>query len=368
MAKIFPPRNCAFRGTARPFRPAMAAAHPKAPNQFSIAKPDHFATLQTMNLFDPPSAAPSTKPSPAPLPRRAFLQSLGGALLAGGCRTLPPSETAEPVIDIHQHTRYHGRSDADLLRHQRGMGVTTTVLLPSGKYYGLDADCGGNSNVRHFALRHPGLRPGEFVYFANELPYDKEAERILRAALESGARGIGEQKFRVLADSYHLERIAAIARDFQVPILLHFQDGDYNMELPRFRKILEKFPAVNFIGHAQTWWGHIDARHDPAVLYPKGPVTPGGVTDRLLADYPNMFGDLSAASGLNALTRDLDHTRAFLARHQDKLLFGSDCNDTHGFGPDCTGASTLQAVRSHAPDKPAERKILHENARRLLRL
>jgi hypothetical protein len=32
-------------------------------------------------------------------------------------------------------------------------------------------------------------------------------------------------------------------------------------------------------------------------MYPKTPVTPGGITDRLLSDYPNMFGDMSAGSG-----------------------------------------------------------------------
>ena len=31
-----------------------------------------------------------------------------------------------------------------------------------------------------------------------------------------------------------------------------------------------------------------------------------GLTDRYLTDYPNMYGDLSATSGLNALTRDED--------------------------------------------------------------
>jgi hypothetical protein len=55
--------------------------------------------------------------------------------------------------------------------------------------------------------------------------------------------------------------------------------------------MLERFPKVNFIGHAQTWWGNIDRNHQQAVMYPKGPVTPGGITDRLLADYPNAFGD-----------------------------------------------------------------------------
>ena len=104
--------------------------------------------------------------------------------------------------------------------------------------------------------------------------------------------------------------------------------------------MLEKYPRVNFIGHAQTWWANIDKNYqDQKVLYPKGPVTPGGLTDRYLADYPNMFGDLSAGSGLNALTRDEDFTRDFLARHQDKLLYGSDCSDLDGAGAKCSGCA-----------------------------
>jgi uncharacterized protein len=298
-----------------------------------------------------------------PLRRRDFLQMTGSALLAG-CATAPEVSQSEPIIDVHQHTNYHGRSDADLFAHQKAMGVTTTVLLPAGRYYGLDAQCGGNESVQRAAKQ----RASSYLFFANELPYLKEADAVIRDNLQKGARGIGEQKFRVLADSGYLAKIAAIARDFNVPILLHFWDGDYNMELQRFHKILEKFPTVNFIGHAQTWWGHIDKNHNPTVAYPKGKVTPGGLTDRLLADYPNMFGDLSAGSGLNALTRDPEHTMAFLQRHQDKLLFGSDCEDVEGRPPKCTGAQTLAIVRQSASSKQAERKILYENAKKLLRL
>ena len=43
---------------------------------------------------------------------------------------------------------------------------------------------------------------------------------------------------------------------------------------------------MNFIGHAQTWWGNIDKNHNPTEMYPKTPVTPGGITDRLLSDHP----------------------------------------------------------------------------------
>src|SRR5204862_1784434 len=143
---------------------------------------------------------------------------------------------------------------------------------------------------------------------------------VLEKYLRMGAIGIGEQKFPVEADSGHIDLVAEIAHYYDVPVLLHFEYGTYNLGFERFHKVLERFPQVNFIGHAQTWWGNIDKNHVQEVLYPKGPVTPGGYTDHLLSEYPNMYGDLSAGSGLNALQRDEDHARAFLLRHRKKLM------------------------------------------------
>jgi predicted TIM-barrel fold metal-dependent hydrolase len=255
------------------------------------------------------------------------------------------------------------------------MGVTLTVLLPAGssvvrpstldgKANGLQAQCHGNASVLNLAKAHPK----EFLFFANEVPDLPEARAELEKYLKLGARGIGEQKFGVECDSVHIERVAEVAQEHGVPVLLHFWDGDYNRGFARFHKILEKFPSVKFVGHAQSWWGNIDKNHDQKVAYPKGKVTPGGITDRLLSDYPNMFGDCSAGSGLNALTRDGDFTPGFLDRHQNKLVFGSDCEDAVGSGPKCQGAQILAAIRRFAKNKAIERKILYENARKLLQL
>ena len=154
-----------------------------------------------------------------------------------------------------------------------------------------------------------------------------------------------------------------------VPVLMHFQHETYNLGFERFHKLLEKFPKVNFIGHAQTFWGNIDKNNtEQANLYPKGSVTPGGLTDVMLTKYPNFYADMSAGSGLNALTRDEEHTRAFFERHQDKLLFGSDCADVEGKGEKCTGAMIIAAIRRLAPSKAVERKLLYENAKRVFRL
>lgn len=271
--------------------------------------------------------------------------------------------SGEQVIDFHQHTNYKGRADDVLVAHQREMGVDLTVLLPAGSRYGLAADALGNDSVLDLAKRYPE----EFVFFANELPDLPETREVLERYLKLGAFGIGEQKFPVECDSTPMQLVYSIAREFDVPVLLHFQHDAYNMGIERFHAVLEKFPEVNFIGHAQTWWGNVDANHDQAVMYPRTPVTAGGITDRLLSDYGNIYGDLSAGSGLNSMLRDEDHARGFLDRHQDRLLWASDCNDILGKGNECIGARSLAAVRRLAPDDVALRKILHDNAARLLK-
>ena len=275
-----------------------------------------------------------------------------------------PAAKPEPIIDIHQHTNYSFRTDDQLLAHQRAMGVTQTILLPAGSLYGLEANCTGNQAVYDFALDHPR----EFVFFANEVAGLPGARAEIEKWLKQGALGIGEQKFHVDCDSPGIEQIAEIAQSFNVPILLHFQHEVYNLHIERMHKTLEKFPRVKFIGHAQTWWSNIDAKSDQKTMYPLGKVTPGGITDRLLTDYPNMHGDLSAGSGLNALNRDKDFARDFLQRHQDKLIYGSDCNDAIGRGPGCQGARTIATIRELAPTKAIERKLLYENAKKMFRL
>ena len=58
--------------------------------------------------------------------------------------------------------------------------------------------------------------------------------------------------------------------------------------------------------------------------YPKGPVEPGGAIDRLMERYPNIYGDLSAGSGANSISRDKEFGRQFMIRRQDRLMFGTD--------------------------------------------
>jgi predicted TIM-barrel fold metal-dependent hydrolase len=271
---------------------------------------------------------------------------------------------AEPIIDIHQHTNYSGRSDEELIRHQREMGATTTVLLPAGSKYGLAAGAGGNETVVAIARQFPK----QYYFFANELPDIAETRSVLEKYLKMGARGIGEQKFPVDVDSKHIDLVAQIAEEHHVPVLLHLEFKKYNLGFENFPRVVERHPKVNLIGHAQTWWANIDKKCDQATMYPPGPVIPGGITDRMLSDYPNVWGDMSAGSGLNSMLRDEDHAREFLARHQDRLLFGSDCSDRQAGSPTCLGVKIIAAIRRLSPDRQVERKILYENAAKLLKI
>jgi len=314
------------------------------------------------------------------LSRRDFLAAsclaLAGAALPG-CATTETSTHAEPIIDIHQHVGYSGRSDAVLLEHQRAMGITTTILLPAGRPMntasthegisnGLQAKAMGNEACYQFAKAHPKA----YLFAANEVPDAEGATQELEKYLKLGAVMIAEQKFGLDCDSVPMQRIYEVAQAWHVPVLMHWQVGMYNYGFERFYKMLEKYPRVNFLGHAQTWWANVDKSNqdDAQKLYPKGPITPGGLTECYLSDYPNMFGDLSAGSGLNALTRDETFTPGFLERHQNKLLYGSDCNDLVGYGEKCQGAKTIAAVRKFAPSKKIERKLLYGNAKKMFRL
>jgi predicted TIM-barrel fold metal-dependent hydrolase len=113
-----------------------------------------------------------------------------------------------------------------------------------------------------------------------------------------------------------------------LPVLFHL-DGVRNMDtpgLPGLERALRENPACVFIGHGPGWWGSIggDITEYDLDSYPTGRVRPGGALDRLMAKYPNLYADLSAPSGANAISRDLDFGREFLIRWQDRVCFGTD--------------------------------------------
>lgn len=310
--------------------------------------------------------------------RRRFIRN-SGILIAGasvGAAHLGLASSPKvPVIDIHQHLHYVGRTDQEFLDHQATMGADVTVLLPAGslaydaathygKTNGLLAGAWGNKACYEFAGRHKN-----YFFGANEVPDLPGATATIEKYLKLGAVIIGELKFGIACDAPEMQAIYSLAEAYDVPVLMHWQYKMFNYGFERFYKILEKFPKVKFIGHSQTFWANISGNYtDWSNLYPKGPVNPGGMTVEYLTKYANLYADLSAGSGFFALKRDEDFTRDFLAKFQDKLLFGSDCHDRLGKGDTCFGSQTIAIVKRLASSEQIKRKILYGNAKKLLKL
>lgn len=302
--------------------------------------------------------------------RRKFLGAVG--LVAAprlGSMLRPAGKAAAPqaIIDLHQHVHYLGRTREQLLAHQAAHGVSTTVLLAGEGW--MREQVGGNAECEE-AVK---VYPDKFLRFASSDPAESRTADVLRGNVSRCALGFGELKYHVAVDSPEMHAVYRLADELRVPVLLHFEFEMYNTGLGRFERVLKQYPKVNFIGHAQTWWANIGAGANPRIMYPEGRIVPGGLTDRLLADYPNMYGDLSAYSGLNALTRDPDFTHDFLTRHSGKLLWGSDCecHDGHGARSSrgfCLAERALSVLRMHLPDSAALRRVLYQNAAALLRV
>src|SRR6187200_1047425 len=256
--------------------------------------------------------------------RREFLETVVAAVPALGRQGTPANEWGSPVFDLHFHLR---QQPAANLAHLDGAGVTKANLL-----------------TRAAALEQikalQSAAPGRFTWFGSYDVTRPDAEQVLAQAVKDGAQGFGEMKFHVAADGPEYRRIYALAADLGVPILIHFQEVDHFPNegtwatgfARTFESILKAYPKTTFIGHADAFWANVSADYRNGAAYPSGPIVRGGVTDKLLGDYPNLYGDLSANSGNNMLSRDADFTRDFLRRHQDKLMFGSDCGCTDGHG------------------------------------
>jgi len=143
--------------------------------------------------------------------------------------------------------------------------------------------------------------------------------------------------------------------------------------------MLKAYPKTKFVGHADAFWANVSADYHEEAAYPVGPVKRGGVTDKLLGDFENMYGDVSANSGNNALSRDEEFTSGFLKRHQNKLMFGSDCGCSNGrgdgLGPSvakrmqgkCVARETLGILNKNL-DGGALTKVTWGNAHRLYKI
>jgi hypothetical protein len=99
-----------------------------------------------------------------------------------------------------------------------------------------------------------------------------------------------------------------------------------DLGLPQLAKCLGRFPKLKILGHGPAFWAEIGRLEMPVERgsYPDYPIKEEGVVPKMFRKYPNLYGDLSARSGYNALGRDRKYAIKFLNEFQDRLMFGTD--------------------------------------------
>ena len=184
-----------------------------------------------------------------------------------------------------------------------------------------------------------------------------------------GIRVASELKQRVLFDDPDALDIYHFCGEQKLPITIHLDypipNGQryprpnwwYGGSLDSFERAVAACPETIFIGHAPGFWGHISG-DDRCMTesYPKGPVKPGGRVLQLLDTYPNLYADLSAGSGLTAISRDPEFGKQFLIRYQDRLLFARDYVD----------GRLMDFLKTLNLEPAVFDKIAYRNAQRLL--
>ncbi len=288
-------------------------------------------------------------------------------------------------IDIHVHavsapvpTR-NGKSlatDAELIQQYDAMGIERGILLPlvSPEAMWLVQS---NEEILAIAARHPD----RFVPFCNIDPRamtnspEAPLEQLLRYYRQRGAKGIGEVTANLPFLEPRVQNFFTHVEAIGFPLIFHIATqigGCYGLYdepgLPQLEECLRRFPGLRFIGHSQPFWAEISQLRMPGDRggYPNYPVLGEGRIVELMRNYPNLYGDLSAGSGHNALARDPEHAVRFLHEFQDRLLFGTDICAPFQQAP---LAGFLLKLRTEGRlDETAFRKIARENAVKLLGL
>ena len=192
-----------------------------------------------------------------------------------------------------------------------------------------------------------------------------------------GCKGIGELLPKMEFDDPRCLNLYRQAGKFKMPVLFDMNSSKYGYGLiddpglPKLEKALQKCPQTVFIGHGPTFWAEIsaDVPESERCGYPKGPIKKGGTVPKLMKKYENIWADISAGSGYNALSRDPEFGLKFLKQFQDKLLFGTDSclrSDIE------KGVPVVRFFKKILEDKllPEEtwQKIASKNAKRILKL
>ncbi len=256
------------------------------------------------------------------------------ALTAPALAGMKNSRGNGKYVDVHVHLGQPWNNRGELtaeqmLRwmdaHEVAMAWVLPLVSPEAWFYPITTDwvLQQTKPFRDRLIPFCAVDPRTGVYGGKDHFVD-----LLRRYKEAGARGFGEHKWGgPIDDPRNIELMRACA-ELELPVLFHL-DNHRNTDapgLPGLEKLLQAVPSVKMIGHGPGWWASISGAVTQADFggYPKGKIASGGAIDRLMGKYPNLYADLSAGSGHNAIRRDIEFGQAFLRRRADQILFGTD--------------------------------------------
>lgn len=322
--------------------------------------------------------------------RRAFNTkltrgSLGLAALgvfSSSGKTEQPGLPEGKFIDIHHHLgndfiKDTGQITLDpILKWMDNHDVSRTVLLSiiyrSDSFPWKNGNALSNDELLEKIAETKGRILPFCVVDQDAFSTTEEIAKVLKGYKEKGVIGFGELKpmnkmreaKNTAINDPSMKRIYAACGEVDFPVTIHIDDK-HAVDvpgLPGFENILKEFPHVNFLAHANGWWNSISGDVSTFKGYPKEPITKDGAILRLLEKYPNLYGDLSANSGLNAVTRDPTIGLKFLNDFSDKLLFGTDALGNNG------GEGHFDFYNQLDLPLSVKNKIFKDNAKSLLKL
>ena len=242
------------------------------------------------------------------------------------------------MIDAHVHlgrlvVEDSGLKPARLLRWMDRHGIEKAIVMAVEVPEEVDFLVSTEALLR-LTKRH---RDRLFPLCATDPRHEFEPYPILADYMDRGCVGYGENLCGLPVDHPMQQKVYEACNKLGLALVMHF-DHWINRDrrgLAGFEKMLARYPNVRFVGHAQNFWREISRKVSSRVVYPRGPVVPGGRLEELFGKYSNLYADLSAQSGYNAITRDPEFGLAFLKRWKHRLMLGTDSLHTRAI-PFCS--------------------------------
>ena len=269
-------------------------------------------------------------------------------------------------------------SAKQLIHMYNGLGIEKGILLPLSSPEAQVAPVTSEA-CKYMADQHPD----RLLWFCSVDPRavadmaQSNLARVIEHYKSLGAKGVGEVTTHMYLDDPKVDNLFSACEACDMPVILHLTHrmtrgyGLYDdFGLPRLEKALQNHPNLKIFGHSQMFWAAIsgDLKEEERGGNPKGPVTDGGRVVELLRKYPNLYCDLSAGSGANAMMRDPDFTEKFIEEFSDRLLYGTDIVYTTNEHP-FQFRDFLEKMLDEGRISPENyRKILRDNAIRILNL